>query len=151
MRHVKMATCLWFDHGKAREAAEFYASVFPDSSVEKGFIAPSDFPDGKKGDELTVEFTVDLEAEGFVRLEHRPAVEPEEGCKDRWGFSWQITPRADGRLARSRPRRRQARHGRDDDHAEDRRREDRSRARRAHLSRAPFRARSQAGAQRALR
>ena len=43
----KMTTCLWFDHGKAREAAEFYASVFPDSRVERGLNSPSGYPDGK--------------------------------------------------------------------------------------------------------
>ena len=124
MRHVKMATCLWFDHGKAREAAEFYASVFPDSSVDKGFVAPSDFPDGKAGNELTVEFTV--LGQPFLGLNGGPNFKPNEAfsfmvftddqaetdrywnaivenggkvsdcgwCKDRWGFSWQITPRA---------------------------------------------------------
>jgi predicted 3-demethylubiquinone-9 3-methyltransferase (glyoxalase superfamily) len=124
MADVKMRTCLWFDHGKAREAAEFYASVFPNSRVERASNAPSDYPDGKQGNELTVEFTVLGQA--FLGLNGGPIFKPNESvsfqiytddqaetdrywnaivnnggvvsdcgwCKDRWGFSWQITPRA---------------------------------------------------------
>jgi predicted 3-demethylubiquinone-9 3-methyltransferase (glyoxalase superfamily) len=134
MAKVKMRTCLWFDHGKAREAAEFYASVFPDSRVEGTHKAPSDYPDGKQGNELTVEFTV--LGQPFIGINGGPNFKPNESvsfqiytedqaetdrywnaivsnggresecgwCEDRWGFSWQITPRAlmDGMADRDR-------------------------------------------------
>ena len=119
----KMTTCLWFDHGKAREAAEFYASVFPDSQVGEGHASAADNPSAKAGEELTVEFTV--LGQPFVGLNGGPMFKPNEAvsfmiltenqedtdhywnaivgnggvesqcgwCKDRWGFSWQITPR----------------------------------------------------------
>ncbi len=54
----KMTVCLWFDRGKAREAAEFYASVFPGSRVGEGHASATDNPPAKAGEEFTVEFTV---------------------------------------------------------------------------------------------
>jgi len=54
----KLATCLWFDHGEARMAAELYARTFLSSHVDAVHLAPSEYPDGSAGNELTVEFTV---------------------------------------------------------------------------------------------
>ena len=113
--------CLWFD-GKAEEAANFYVSVFPDSRVDAVHRAPSDYPAGKAGDVLMVEFTligrpftglnggpqfrfneaisfqIPLETQAEVdRLaDALSAVSEAEQCgwvKDRFGVSWQIVPR----------------------------------------------------------
>lgn len=119
----KNTICLWYDKD-AQAAAEFYAATFPDSSVDGVHYAPSDFPDGKKGDVLTVEFTVcgipciginggpafkQSEAFSFQiatdtqeetdrywnAIVQNGGQESQCGwCKDRWGVSWQITPRA---------------------------------------------------------
>ena len=124
MTQKKIATCLWFDQGKAREAANFYASIFPDSHVDTSLAAPSEYPGGKQGSELTVEFTVlgmpFLGLNGGPHFKFNEAVSfqvytdsQEETdrywnaivadggqesncgwCKDKYGLSWQITPRA---------------------------------------------------------
>jgi predicted 3-demethylubiquinone-9 3-methyltransferase (glyoxalase superfamily) len=119
----KNIICLWFDKD-ALEAARFYAATFPDSAVKAVHKAPSHYPGGKAGDVLTVEFTVlgipCLGLNGGPIFPHTEAFsfqvatdDQEETdrywhaivdnggresacgwCKDRWGLSWQITPRA---------------------------------------------------------
>ncbi|MFC5479679.1 VOC family protein [Massilia suwonensis] len=118
----KNTICLWFN-GTAQDAAEFYAKTFPDSAVKAVHRAPGDYPAGKEGDILTVEFTVMgipcLGLNGGPAFTHSEAFsfqvatddqeetdrlwnaivgnggqESECGwCKDKWGLSWQITPR----------------------------------------------------------
>jgi predicted 3-demethylubiquinone-9 3-methyltransferase (glyoxalase superfamily) len=73
---TKMITCLWFDNGKAREAAEFYASVFPDSHVGKAQASPLDIPSAKVGEDLTVEFTV--LGQSYIGLNAGPNFKPNQ-------------------------------------------------------------------------
>ena len=121
MKPAKNTICLWYDRD-AEAAARFYAKTFPDSSVGAVHRAPGDYPAGKQGDVLTVEFTVMgipcLGLNGGPQFKHTEAFsfqvatadqaetdrywnaivanggqESECGwCKDRWGLSWQITP-----------------------------------------------------------
>lgn len=118
----KATICLWFDKD-ARAAAEFYAATFPESAVGAVHSAPADFPGGKQGDELTVEFTVlgipCIGLNGGPIFPHseafsfQVATDSQEEtdrywnaivgnggaesacgwCKDKWGLYWQITPR----------------------------------------------------------
>ena len=120
---TKNTICLWYDND-AEAAARFYAETFPDSAVSAVHRAPGDYPAGKAGDVLTVEFTVAGVA--CLGLNGGPEFKPSEAfsfqiatddqaetdrywnaivghggqasacgwCKDRWGVSWQITPRA---------------------------------------------------------
>ena len=122
MTMARNTICLWYD-GTALDAATFYAKTFPDSAVGAVFHAPGDYPDGKHGDVLTVQFTVlgipCLGLNGGPAFKHSEAfsfqVATEDQmetdrlwnaivdnggqpsacgwCKDRWGLSWQITPR----------------------------------------------------------
>jgi 2-polyprenyl-6-hydroxyphenyl methylase/3-demethylubiquinone-9 3-methyltransferase len=119
----KNTICLWYD-GTALDAATFYAKTFPDSAVTAVHRAPADYPSGKQGDVLTVEFTVC--GIPCLGLNGGPIFKPDEAfsfqiatddqaetdrywdaivgngglesacgwCKDKWGLSWQITPRA---------------------------------------------------------
>jgi predicted 3-demethylubiquinone-9 3-methyltransferase (glyoxalase superfamily) len=119
---TKITPCLWFD-GQAEEAANFYAATFPDSAVKSVNRAPGDYPSGKTGDVLTVEFTV--LGMDFLGLNGGPQFKFDEAvsfmvytddqaetdrywkaivenggqesvcgwCKDKFGLSWQITPR----------------------------------------------------------
>ena len=118
----KNTICLWYN-GTAAEAAQFYADTFPDSAVNRIHRAPADSPSGKAGDVLTVEFTVMgipcLGLNGGPAFTHNEAFSFQVAtddqaetdrlwnaivgnggqesacgwCKDRWGLSWQITPR----------------------------------------------------------
>ncbi|KAA8701510.1 MULTISPECIES: VOC family protein [Pseudomonas] len=118
----KNTICLWFD-GTALEAARFYAATFPDSTVDAVHTAPGDYPAGKQGDVLTVEFTVMgipcLGLNGGPGTQHNQAFSFQVAtddqaetdrlwqaivgnggeevacgwCRDKWGLSWQITPR----------------------------------------------------------
>lgn len=118
----KNTICLWFD-GTALEAANFYAKTFPDSAVKAVHHAPGDYPAGKQGDVLTVEFTVMgipcLGLNGGPAFKHSEAfsfqvatddqaetdrlwnaIIDNDGhasacgwCRDKWGLAWQITPR----------------------------------------------------------
>ena len=119
----KNTVCLWYN-GNALDAARFYAEVFPNSAVGAVMRSPGDYPDGKQGDVLTVEFTVMgipcVGLNGGPAFKHNEAFsfqvatddqaetdrlwnaivgnggqESQCGwCKDKWGLSWQITPRA---------------------------------------------------------
>ena len=119
----KNTICLWYERS-AEEAARFYAETFPDSAVGAILRAPGDYPSGKQGDVLTVEFTVlgvpCIGLNGGPEFKHNEAFsfqittddqdetdrlwntivgnggeESQCGwCKDKWGVSWQITPRA---------------------------------------------------------
>jgi predicted 3-demethylubiquinone-9 3-methyltransferase (glyoxalase superfamily) len=123
---TKNKICLWYDKD-AEEAARFYAETFPNSSVSGVYRAPGDYPSGKQGDVLTVEFTVMgipcLGINGGPQFKHSEAfsfqVATEDQaetdrywnaiidnggkesacgwCKDKWGLSWQITPVALGK------------------------------------------------------
>lgn len=88
--HISKNTiCLMFDKG-AEEAARFYAEVFPNSKVGAVHKAPADYPSGKAGDVLTVEFSV----LGIPCIGVNGGEESMCGwCRDKWGISWQITPR----------------------------------------------------------
>jgi predicted 3-demethylubiquinone-9 3-methyltransferase (glyoxalase superfamily) len=118
---IKNTICLWYD-SNAEEAARFYASVFPDSRVTNVYRAHADYPAGKQGDVLTVEFTVlgtpCLGINGGPGVPHTDAFSFQVAtesqaetdqywdaiignggqasacgwCKDKWGISWQITP-----------------------------------------------------------
>ncbi len=119
----KNTICLWYDDA-AEEAARFYAATFPDSTVGAVHRAPGDYPSGKEGDVLTVEFTVMgipcIGLNGGPGIQHNIAFSFQVAtddqaetdrlwdaiisnggkasecgwCQDKWGLSWQITPRA---------------------------------------------------------
>jgi 2-polyprenyl-6-hydroxyphenyl methylase/3-demethylubiquinone-9 3-methyltransferase len=118
----KNVICIWYDND-AEEAARFYAKTFPNSAVKAVHKAPGDFPGGKQGQVLTVEFTVVgvpcVGLNGGPIFKHNEAfsfqIQTEDQaetdrywnaivgnggaesacgwCKDKWGLSWQISPR----------------------------------------------------------
>jgi predicted 3-demethylubiquinone-9 3-methyltransferase (glyoxalase superfamily) len=120
--NARNTICLWYD-GTALDAATFYAQTFPDSAVGTIYRAPADYPAGQQGDVLTVEFTVlgipCLGLNGGPGIKHSEAFSFQVAtddqaetdrlwnaivgnggqesecswCKDKWGVSWQITPR----------------------------------------------------------
>lgn len=122
MAETKLATCLWFDRG-AEDAAQFWCDLFPGSAVERVDTAPTDYPGGKAGDVLTVNFT--LLGQSFIGLNGKQQNEFTDAvsfqvftdtqeetdrywqaltdngggemacswCYDRWGVRWQIIPR----------------------------------------------------------
>jgi predicted 3-demethylubiquinone-9 3-methyltransferase (glyoxalase superfamily) len=117
---MKLTTCLWFN-GNAREAANFYASIFPDSSVEDNWMAPTDTPGNKKGEEIVVNFKIFgqnfIGLNGGPQFPHSEAISFQIPCrdqeeinkywdlltkdggeesqcgwlKDKFGISWQVT------------------------------------------------------------
>jgi predicted 3-demethylubiquinone-9 3-methyltransferase (glyoxalase superfamily) len=123
MTQAKNTICLWYDGG-AEDAARFYAATFPDTTVDAVHKAPGDYPSGKQGDVITVEFTVMgipcLGLNGGPMFKHNEAfsfqvatdtqketdrywnaIVGNDGqesacgwCKDKWGVNWQITPKA---------------------------------------------------------
>ncbi len=120
-KQAKNTICVWYDRD-AEEAALFYARTFPDSSVVAVHRAPADYPSGKKGDVLTVDFVVMgipcIGLNGGPQMKHNEAFSFQVAtadqaetdrywnaivgnggkesvcgwCKDKWGISWQITP-----------------------------------------------------------
>jgi len=123
MTSNKLTTVLWFDRGEGRQAAEFYTRTFPDSRMGRGQDSPADNPSTPAGEEITVEFTIcgqpfmalnggpnfkPNQSVSFMILTDDQAETDrlwnavvgnggEESmcgwCKDKWGYSWQITPR----------------------------------------------------------
>ena len=117
---MKLVTCLWFN-GRAREAANFYSSIFPNSSIEENWIAPTDTPGNKKGEEIVVNFKIFgqpfIGLNGGPQFPHSEAISFQIPCidqdeidkywnlltkdggqesqcgwlKDKFGISWQIT------------------------------------------------------------
>ena len=118
--NMNLITCLWFN-GNAREAANFYASIFPDSSVQDNWIAPSDTPGNKQGEEIVVNFKIFgrdfIGLNGGPQFQHSEAISFQIPCsnqdeidkywnlltadggqesqcgwlKDKFGISWQVT------------------------------------------------------------